>query len=54
MMLHALVFPIFVRNTVGDIDAYTKIAVALLKVEDCAYHQSKEDKANKKNGCGCS
>ena len=39
-MLHALAFPIFVRNMVGDIDAYTKIAVNLLKVEDCAKHMA--------------
>jgi hypothetical protein len=36
IMLHALAFPIIVRNTADDINAPTKIAVTLLKLEVCA------------------
>jgi hypothetical protein len=35
-VLHALDFPIIVRNMVDDINVPTKIAVALLRVEVCA------------------
>ena len=35
-VLHALDFPIFVRDTADDIDAPTKIAVTLFKLEVCA------------------
>ena len=35
-VLHALDFPTFVRDTADDINAPTKIAVTLLKLEVCA------------------